>query len=75
LDHAIDGYMYIFAPLVFVICYLLERTQGRGHGQTAAASEEARLKLRGVGTLMTRPLLITVAGFGSFIHVFGYLRS
>ena len=75
LDSAIEGYMFVFAPLIFVVCYLLHASPDQRAREVTKAIRESGLSLRRIIVALTRPILITLAGFGSFLHTFGYLRG
>jgi hypothetical protein len=75
LHHEVDGFMYVFLPLVLVVCVLLGKNPtGTGAPRTATEAQHVPL-LTGAARGLIRPFLVTFSGFGAFIQVFGYLRG
>lgn len=79
LDHSIGGVMYVVLPLVFVVCILLGIKPKTPQESANSADPAADKKEEPVPSLLlqalVRPTLVTLAGFGSFIQMFGYLRD
>ena len=79
LDHSIGGIMYVALPLVLVVCILLsikpKTPQEPGNTAEPVANKNDEPVLVPFLKALVRPALVTLAGFGSFMHMFGYLRD
>jgi hypothetical protein len=79
LDHSIGGIMYIAIPLVLVVCILLgmrpKTLQAPANAIEPTSDEKEERVLVPLLKALVRPALVTLAGFGSFIQMFGYLRD